>query len=121
MQHTEETEQIKLCMLLDWNLPKLLWFAIPNGGKRTKYEAVRLKKQGVKSGVADIFICESAQGWNGLFIEMKSKTGKLSKTQNEFLKRALENNYSYHVCYSAVEAFNLVKSYLTDINENPTN
>jgi hypothetical protein len=34
-------------------IPSKLIFAVPNGGNRDKHEAARLKRQGVKSGVAD--------------------------------------------------------------------
>lgn len=58
-------------LLLDgrslWALP----FAIPNGGLRDKVTAARLKAEGVKPGVPDIFVPHARHGRYGLFIEMK--------------------------------------------------
>lgn len=55
-------------------------FAIPNGEKRHKSVASRLKAEGVSAGVPDLFIPE----WH-LWIEMKrQKGGTVSKVQAEW-------------------------------------
>jgi len=55
-------------------------FAIPNGGKRSKREAGRLKAEGVSSGVPDLYV----PAWK-LWIEMKKeKGGVLSPTQKDW-------------------------------------
>lgn len=46
-------------------------YAIPNGGKRDKREAVRLKRQGVKAGVSDTHLPIASNGFHGLWIELK--------------------------------------------------
>ena len=52
----ESDEQIRIFEFSEFH-PKLRWmFAIPNGGYRDVREATRLKKQGVKSGVSDMFL-----------------------------------------------------------------
>lgn len=61
-----------------------LLFAIPNGGMRDKITASRLKAEGVKSGVPDLFLPVARYPYHGLFIEMKKVTdGKLSKVQKD--------------------------------------
>lgn len=49
-------------------------FAIPNGGKRNKREAARMKAAGVLAGVSDIHLPIARGGFLGLWIELKAKT-----------------------------------------------
>ena len=59
--------------------PKLLIFAIPNGGYRTPAEAARLKWTGTVAGMPDLGIV--APGGKIHFIEVKTATGRLSDAQ----------------------------------------
>ncbi len=52
--------QIAVSSYLDYALPNILYFAVPNGGSRNLIEAALLKKAGVKAGVADLLLF-----WNG--------------------------------------------------------
>lgn len=78
--------------------------AIPNGGGRTKREAGRLKAEGVKKGVPDIFTAVPVNGSHGLYIEMKSASGRVSAEQSAWIADALELGYAAVVCRSATEA-----------------
>ena len=67
------------CFTWFWNkYPQYrgLLFHIPNGGKRTKVEAARLKAMGVVPGVPDLFLAIAGYGYYGLFIEVK-KPGQI--------------------------------------------
>ena len=92
MKHREDMEQFALMqwaritrhnggVIADWLI------AIPNGGKRNAGEAARMKKQGVKAGVSDLFLALPAKRFHGLWIEMKapetntSPAGKLTQAQ----------------------------------------
>jgi len=79
--HPEETFQRALCQYLDLALPPdAFYFAIPNGGWRTKAEAGILKATGVKAGVPDLCIL-----YNGmtLFVECKAEGACLSPAQKK--------------------------------------
>lgn len=89
-----------------------LIFHVPNGGSRHKLEAINLKRQGVKAGVADVFVDIPSRGSHGLRIEMKSAKGKLSPAQVEFLKLEAKNGYLTAVCYSTDEAIKTIEEYL---------
>lgn len=80
-QPTESAFQITVAGYLDAFLsPPSVWFHIPNGGRRGKIEAARLKKMGVKAGVPDIEII--AEGGRSHFMELKrEKGGRLSDAQ----------------------------------------
>lgn len=93
---------------------ELRWaHAIPNGGSRNKIEARNLKAQGVKSGIADIFIPVPRKGKHGLYIEMKRKKGgRISPSQAQFLHDMHEQGYATAVCYGCDEAIRVTKEYM---------
>lgn len=86
-------------------------FAIPNGAKRDKITASNLKREGVLSGVWDIFIPIPRGALGGLFIEMKAGKNKLTDNQKRF-KEGLDNSYSFEVCYSWIEAKEVIQEWL---------
>lgn len=88
--------------------PLARWmFAVPNGGLRDKVTAARLKAEGVKAGVSDIFYPVPIQStrhgsmtnYHGLFIEMKAGDGALSDEQALFTVEMLRQGYAVAVCW----------------------
>lgn len=110
-----------------------LLFAVPNGGERNKIVASRMKAEGVRAGVPDLFLPVPAPVWgfdpneyHGLFIEMKKPaarlkrapkhkwdTGGVSEEQVVWLNMLEQQGYKVVVCYSWYEAANEIKFYLT--------
>ncbi len=111
-----------------------LMHAIPNGGKRDGVTAARLKAEGVKAGVLDVFLPHpeaflyplhngtnvptKEQGlYMGLYIEFKEpgrkthKNGGLSDAQLEFMEAVREQGYCCRVAYTWQEAANLILAY----------
>ncbi len=75
-------------------------FAIPNGGKRGKAEAGRLKGEGVSPGVPDLFIPE----WL-LWLEFKrQKGGRLDDAQKDWHEYLLSVGHHVKVCKGAEDA-----------------
>lgn len=90
-------------------------FAIPNGGQRNKITAARLKAEGVRAGVPDLFLAIPRAPYSGLFIEMKrskKSLSKVSKEQREKQELFERMGYKVVVCYGADEAFYEIKTYL---------
>lgn len=87
-------------------------YAIPNGGARSPVTGAKLKREGVKAGVADIAVDVAAGGYHGLKIEMKAGKNKPTKEQEQFLARAEKYGYKAAVCYSAEEAMQTITKYL---------
>lgn len=87
-------------------------FAIPNGGHRHIAVAKKLKSEGVKSGVPDIFLAYPRGKHHGLFIEMKAGRNKPSINQKRWLERLEKAGYKTGVCYSWDDARELIESYL---------
>ena len=89
-------------------------FAIPNGGLRSKRTAARLKAEGVKAGVPDIFLPVSVGIWSGLFVEMKrTKGGRLSDEQREFINN-LDPHFIVVVAHGAQDAIEKIQDYLSE-------
>ena len=79
---TEHEEQREFVMWFRQTYPEVRIYAIPNGEKRSKAAAGRLKAEGVSSGVPDLHIPE----WR-CWIEMKrSEGGRLSANQKDWIK-----------------------------------
>ena len=113
---TEEEEQT---VVMHWatiaagRWPELrLLFHIPNGGKRTKSEAVRFRAAGVRSGVPDLFLPCARGGYHGLWIEMKAVGGRVSAEQERWLRELLAAGYLCRVCYGADEAIKELERYM---------
>tara|TARA_R100001530_G_C4275797_1_gene144236 strand:- start:376 stop:720 length:345 start_codon:yes stop_codon:yes gene_type:complete len=104
----EHDVQCAICDYLD--IRRICYWAVPNGGKRSKSEANRLKSEGVRPGVPDITIVH-----DGLYfgLEVKrpktlSPKGRLSKNQKEMIEKIEDNGGEVKVVYGVedvIEAF----------------
>lgn len=114
---SEETEQMAVIQWAQYNqnhYPELRWLHhCPNGGSRNKIEAVKLKQMGVKAGVSDICLPYQRGIYCGLYIEMKYGNNRHTEEQKEFLRDMQEAGHFVVTCYSAEDAVNVLKEYLT--------
>ena len=114
MSMSEHHEQVTFVHWLKWAHPKVLFFAIPNGGYRNKITASKLKKEGVTAGVPDLFIAEPRFDISGLFIEMKTNKGVVSKSQKEIMTKLKCKGYCCKVAYGFDEARQITEAYLNE-------
>ncbi len=110
LEHQEQAALIKWCEYKGY--PFNLIFAIPNGGHRHKAVAAKLKAEGVKSGVPDLFLPVAAWRKHGMYIEMKSKKGKVTRNQRIWIDKLRKEGYQVVVCYSFDEARIDIEEYL---------
>lgn len=73
-------------LLVAWfrdRYPRLapVFFAIPNGGARDPATGRKLKEEGALPGVPDLMLAVPHNGHAGLFLEIKTRTGTVSKEQ----------------------------------------
>jgi len=113
--HEEDDMQAEFFKVLPTffpNIPDKLFFAIPNGGKRDKMEAIRLKRQGVKAGVTDTLLLIPKKGFSCLCLEFKTLSGTQSDDQKEFQRQIEMCGGKYEIVRSVGRAIDVVKVYL---------
>jgi len=72
-----------------------------------------MKAEGVKAGIWDIHVPFPAQGFEGMWIEMKWGTGRLTKEQKAFKTYMQEHcNYKFMVFHEWLEAVDAIFKYL---------
>ena len=114
----EHTEQVKLVQRVRAFYPDVIIAAIPNGGDRTALERVRLYSEGVLAGMPDLCVMEPCGGFHGLFIEMKTKTGRQSNEQKALQLTLNAKGYLCVVARSADEGFETITRYLNGESKN---
>ena len=96
-----------------------LFFAVPNGQRRSRYERMEKKAEGMVAGVADMLLLVARQGYHGLCIEFKhDKTATSCRTyqtpEQKAWQEAVEaQGYRYEVVRSFDEFKTLIDEYLT--------
>ena len=98
-ENPEEVLQKAVKVYLDLAAPRLVWWAVPNGG-HSKGQNGRNKAMGVRAGVPDLcFLLDS--GKMG-FVELKAEKGRLSDDQIRF-RDLLPACVPYAVCRTGYE------------------
>jgi hypothetical protein len=92
--------------------PKLIIFAIPNGGKRGLVEASIMKAEGVLAGIPDLLLLKPSKGYHGLFIEMKTEKGDINPNQRRMIPIIQEAGYQVIICRSFNDFKQQVESYI---------
>ena len=115
---TEHDLQASIIAECDWRAnqdPR--WsriFAVPNGGKRNKATAGKLKAEGVRPGVPDLLLLYPSRGYHGLALELKIGMNKLSEAQRDWQLWLREHNYCVETIRDyAQDAINLIEWYLS--------
>ena len=113
---SEHQEQCALFEWAAWNQSKdaalNMLYAVPNGGKRDKATAAKLKAEGVKAGVPDVFLPVARMGYHGFYIEMKVGKNKTSTEQDAWLEALKAEGYLVDVSYGWQEAAHKIARYL---------
>lgn len=122
MRNKEEANIQK--QIIDYLVYKRIFcFAVPNGGSRNIIEAKNLKRQGVRSGVADLIILLKKRC---IFIEIKipekkvlnintgnynkRPAGKQSDEQFYFQQKVELLGFEYHIWYSLQNCVDFIES-----------
>lgn len=122
MRHQEEHEEQRT--LMQWwalyskskGLSECLLFAIPNGGFRHISVAMKLKQEGVRAGVPDLFLALPRGNYHGLFIEMKkAKGGRVSDSQNAVMTSLVRQGYACAVCHGWTAARLQIERYFAPV------
>lgn len=90
-------------------------FAVPNGGQRHPAVAARLKAEGVRAGVWDVFCAVPKDGWSGLWLEFKFGKNRLTNEQKDFQRLMHGFGYKLAVVNSSTEAQQQIEIYLEEL------
>lgn len=100
---TEAEEQERVLQVL--RRQGVIYFAVPNGGRRGVREAVAFKRQGVKAGIPDLILPGADARWRCLAIEMKrTKGGRVSPEQESWHGILRACGWKILVCEGAADA-----------------
>lgn len=87
-------------------------FHIPNESIGGQGWIVRNRQMGVKSGVPDLFYPVPMHGYHGLFIEMKTRSGRVDKNQTRWIQVLTDFGYKAVVAHGWEEARNALLEYI---------
>ncbi len=102
MKHTEFSLHCAIAGFLSLNTDPAVWdwFHVPNGEKRSKAAAGRLKAMGVKAGVSDLVIDHQGRI---TYVEIKGASGSLSRAQKAWRDAAITRGVEFHTVRSIEE------------------
>ena len=114
-------EAIECCGMVGWWRRSYPTYAdylirINNGGRRNASQRHFDWKMGEVSGASDYFLAIPCGEYHGLFLEMKSKTGRPEPHQLRFLRDVQRSGYMGIVAYGDTEARDILAAWM---NEKP--
>jgi hypothetical protein len=112
-EHDEQAALFRLVDAYSAQYPALLNVAaIPNGGARHPAVGARLKAEGVRRGVPDVFCWVARGSWHGLALELKTATGSVAPEQRAWHTRLQAAGYRVDVCRGWEAAWAALVDYL---------
>jgi hypothetical protein len=90
---------------------------VPNGGKMPPGSAGKLKGMGMRRGVPDLVLPVPRDPHHGLYLELKSPSGRVRPTQRWWLQALAEEGYAVEVAYRLDDAIEAVEEYLAGEHE----
>ena len=113
LEHKIQAAYFKWCSYNAHRHPAIGYIhAIPNGGHRHPATAMKLKAEGVKRGIPDVFIPYPTTIFHGAYIEFKAGKNKLTPEQEQYQAWCEENDYSFITCYDFLTAMVFTMEYL---------
>ena len=95
------------------HIPQLKWLhAVHNQGHGDAIRGAKAKAEGVKAGVADMFLPVPNKLYHGLYIELKADGGRLAPIQFDFIVDMREAGYQADMAVGWLEARKLILEYL---------
>lgn len=113
-EHQEQSALIKWWAFAcnTFGVKEEMLFAIPNGGLRKIQVAMKLKAEGVRSGVPDLMLAVPHGQYHGLFIEMKkSEGGRASDNQKTMMRNLITLGYKAVICHGWMAAKQCIEQY----------
>lgn len=118
-EHDEQKALIDWCDCMGEPYSKI--YAIPNGGHRHKAIAGKLKAEGVRPGVPDLKLPIPNDRYHGLYIELKTKQGRVTDRQAHRIAQLNEDGYLAVACHGWDAARKLITDYVKTYSRKSTN
>ena len=90
-----------------------LLFAVPNGMHSNPRHVRRQKAAGLRPGVPDVWLPVARQEQHGLVLELKTRNGRVSASQVEWIGALQLEGYRVRVCRGFDEARREIEEYLS--------
>lgn len=118
LEHQEQAKVFQWAADHELQYPDLEWlFAVPNFsgrlGKKTAQHGARLKAEGRKAGVLDMWLPVKRGGRPGMVIEMKAGHNRPTAEQQKWISHLARQGWVVLVSYSAENAIRNLEEYLT--------
>lgn len=111
---TEAQEQEALIQRAQYHpITRELLYAIPNDGIRTPQQGARFKRRGLKPGMPDVCLPYPSNGFHALYIELKTKNGKPTRSQLKCLDSLRKAGNAAYIARGWEEAWKIITNYLT--------
>tara|TARA_R100000655_G_scaffold31519_1_gene63052 strand:+ start:389 stop:739 length:351 start_codon:yes stop_codon:yes gene_type:complete len=116
MSKEEQRLQTSIVKYIKLAFPNTLFTATMGGVKLNSWsQRNALKSTGYLKGVADLLIFESKGMYKGLFIELKTLKGKMTKEQKQFQTNAIARGYLCVCCKGFDDTKKIIDDYLNEI------
>lgn len=89
-----------------------LLYAVPNGLHTSGHQAFKAKAAGLRAGIPDLHLPVARGGFHGLWVELKTPSGRTSPAQHETLKQLEYEGHAVVVARTVDEAISAVLNYL---------
>jgi VRR-NUC domain-containing protein len=115
----EEAEHIAVVDWFHYQYPKLYYdfHHFANERKCSIQYGYKLKRMGVKRGIADFFLAIPLNGYAGLWIELKVGKGRLKREQAAFIRRKNQRGYLAYAVWGFEATQKIIRDYLKDYHE----
>lgn len=119
MTYSEDQHQINVIkwkqqpsIMAKW--PELgLLFHIPNERRCTARQGKHLQLMGVRRGVPDLCLPVARGTYHGLYIEVKTESGRTTGDQDWWGERLLGQGYMWEVCHGWESAVRVLEWYMS--------
>lgn len=113
---SESQIQQKCIQWFSYSYPELwndgMLYHNANEGIRLGGQGRRIKREGLRKGVADLCLSVPRKGYGALYIEMKKPGGRISPEQKQWGENAIKHGNLWIVCYSLDEFEKAINDYL---------